>query len=285
MGAIHETLLHDRMFPFMLRYRVKSVAGRKTKFHWHDWYEVLFVHEGCGTFFIDPFFYEMRQGDVFLVPGDVLHQTIPDAGDPFMVTVIQFHPSLMNPSSYGEPFGYLESFQGRTPRKYNLTEEQQSVLSAKLDIMHREDVEKERGYRHAMLLMFHYAMIDLNRIGGDREAPSFAPRSEAWMKEILAYIENHLMEELSLTHLAAQALVSPAHFSRVFKQMTGLHVPAYLRTKRLILVKDLLAQTDMPINRIAERCGFASPSNFHKIFKEQMGCTPAAYRKRNEVTG
>ncbi|MCC2684432.1 MAG: AraC family transcriptional regulator [Paenibacillaceae bacterium] len=285
MGAIREHLQHDHMFPFILRYQFHGIAGLKSKFHWHDWYEVLFVHEGCGTFFIDPSFYEMKQGDVFLLPGGIIHQTIPDRLQSYTVSVIQFDPELINPNSYGDQFGYLEAFRQHSPTKLNLTETQQIGINVVLEQMFQEMKTRERGYRHSIILLFQKILIDINRIGGVREVHPAASRSEAWMKEIFVYIENHLMEELSLTHLAAQALVSPAHFSRVFKQMTGLHVPAYLRTKRLMLVKDLLSQTDMPINRIAERCGFASPSHFHKIFKEQMGCTPAAYRKSNEVTG
>ena len=44
-------------------------------------------------------------------------------------------------------------------------------------------------------------------------------------------------------------------------------------------LKELLSETDIPINEIAEKAGFANPNYFHKIFKSYMDTSPLNYRK------
>jgi AraC family transcriptional regulator len=100
-----------------------------------------------------------------------------------------------------------------------------------------------------------------------------------WMKDVLIYIDQNLGEKLDLDFLAKKASVSPAHFSRVFKQLIGMNVTDYIRTKRIIAVKELLLCSKNKINTIAETCGFESMPHFYRTFKKQTHMTPTAYRK------
>jgi AraC-like DNA-binding protein len=100
------------------------------------------------------------------------------------------------------------------------------------------------------------------------------------MQPILQYIDLHHTEPgLSLSDLAARVAVSSAHFSRVFKQLTGMNVTDYVNAKRIVTAKELLATTPGGIERIAERCGFESLPHFHRLFKKLAGTTPGAYRR------
>ena len=98
----------------------------------------------------------------------------------------------------------------------------------------------------------------------------------------------HLAEELPLEDLAAAAYLSPFHFARLFKKLTGLPPHTYLAALRLERARTLLATTDASVTEIAARVGYANSSHFGKAFRQSNGLTPRAFRAalvRAEVRG
>lgn len=87
-----------------------------------------------------------------------------------------------------------------------------------------------------------------------------------------------LDQELSLKDLAAASYLSPFHFSRLFKKLTGATPHAYLAGLRTATAQKLLAETDLSITEISSRVGYSSPSHFSKGFRQATGLTPRAFR-------
>jgi AraC family transcriptional regulator len=88
----------------------------------------------------------------------------------------------------------------------------------------------------------------------------------------------HLDRELPLEEIAAAAYLSPFHFARLFKKLTGASPHAYLATLRVERAQTLLAETDLSIAAVSERVGYSSPSHFTKAFHQTVGLTPRAFR-------
>jgi AraC-like DNA-binding protein len=100
------------------------------------------------------------------------------------------------------------------------------------------------------------------------------------MRDTLAHIDaNVACPELKLADLSRRASITPSHFSRVFKQLTGMTVTEYVAAKRIVAAKELLARTDGSVSSICGQCGFESESYFYKIFKALTGMTPSAYKR------
>lgn len=89
----------------------------------------------------------------------------------------------------------------------------------------------------------------------------------------------HLNRELPLEEIASAAHLSPFHFARLFKKLTGASPHAYLATLRNARAQTLLAETDLSISEISARVGYSSPSHFTKAFRQATGMTPRAFRK------
>jgi transcriptional regulator GlxA family with amidase domain len=85
-------------------------------------------------------------------------------------------------------------------------------------------------------------------------------------------------ESLSVADLAAAANLSPAHFSRQFKQAFGESPHQYLLTRRLERAADLLRTTDWSIARICFAVGARSVGSFTTSFHRTFGRTPVDYR-------
>lgn len=98
----------------------------------------------------------------------------------------------------------------------------------------------------------------------------------------------HLERELPLEELASAAYLSPFHFARLFKKVTGASPHAYLASLRIERAQTLLAATDASVSEIAARVGYGSPSHFTKAFRQSTGLTPRAFRAalvKTEVRG
>jgi AraC family transcriptional regulator len=89
----------------------------------------------------------------------------------------------------------------------------------------------------------------------------------------------HMSRELTLEEIASAAHLSPFHFSRLFKKLTGATPHAYLAGLRAARARDLLAETDLSVTEVGARVGYMSSSHFSKAFRQSTGISPRAYRK------
>ena len=93
------------------------------------------------------------------------------------------------------------------------------------------------------------------------------------------YMKNHLNEPISLEELGRLTDYSALHILRLFKRDTQKTPHAYLTGLRMALARELLAEKELTIAQIAEKCGFVSESHFQALFKKQTGMSPGQYRR------
>jgi len=99
------------------------------------------------------------------------------------------------------------------------------------------------------------------------------------LRRVRAHIAEHLGETLRLPTLATCAGLSVSHFSRCFRNSTGMTPHAYLMEQRLWKARTLLGSTRLPIAEIALRTGFSDQSHFTRHFHRRMSYAPHAYRQ------
>lgn len=101
--------------------------------------------------------------------------------------------------------------------------------------------------------------------------------------EIIAYIQSHYHEELSIEHFAQQMNMSVGHFSRTFKEEVGEKYVEYIAKCRMAMAKQYLLQTDMKIDDIAEQVGYWGRNSFIRNFRRYEGITPAKFRSMHQA--
>ncbi len=92
-------------------------------------------------------------------------------------------------------------------------------------------------------------------------------------------MHTQLDQDLSLRDLAAASYLSPFHFARLFKKITGATPHNYLAAVRANRAQLMLAETDLSITEIGTRVGYLSASHFTKAFRLATGATPREFRK------
>ena len=92
-------------------------------------------------------------------------------------------------------------------------------------------------------------------------------------------MHSQLDQDLTLKSLAAASYLSPFHFARLFKKLTGASPHNYLAGIRAARAQLLLAETDLSVTEIGARVGYLSGSHFTKAFRLATGATPREFRK------
>ncbi len=92
-------------------------------------------------------------------------------------------------------------------------------------------------------------------------------------------MHTQLDQDLTLRALAAASYLSPFHFARLFKKLTGSTPHNYLAGIRAARAQLLLAETELSITQVGARVGYLSASHFTKAFRLATGATPREFRK------
>jgi AraC-like DNA-binding protein len=92
-------------------------------------------------------------------------------------------------------------------------------------------------------------------------------------------MHTQLDQDLTLRALAAASYLSPFHFARLFKKLTGSSPHNYLAGIRATRAQLLLAETDLSVTEIGARVGYLSGSHFTKAFRIATGATPREFRQ------
>ena len=98
------------------------------------------------------------------------------------------------------------------------------------------------------------------------------------MNDIVAFVDEHYMNELSLDKLSTRFFLSREHISRRFKQEVGMTLTSYVIHLRINQAKQWLIETDEKMYSIALKLGYQDENYFSKLFKKIVGMTPIEYR-------
>lgn len=106
-------------------------------------------------------------------------------------------------------------------------------------------------------------------------------KSRAFSKPVvlcLDYIYEHLNQPLRVEDLAREVGLSPSYLSTIFKKEMGVSLSEYIMGRRIKAACNMLQFSGYSYAEIADELAFSSQSHFTKVFREQTGYTPKAYR-------
>jgi AraC family transcriptional regulator len=113
-------------------------------------------------------------------------------------------------------------------------------------------------------------------VEGQSVRRGLAPWQERRAKEAMSA---NLDKDISIAQLASECGLSSSHFARAFRQATGWPPHRWLLERRLETARDLLLNSQMPLQKIANACGFSDQSHLSRTFRRMVGTSPAAWRR------
>ena len=244
--------------------------------HDHSAVEILLTLEGSVTYTVDDIVYQVRKGEVLIIPPDMQHAL--SMGEESSRYLFLFEP---------EGILSMRDIKTLTPyfhRPFHLRDGSEAHVRIRELLLKLKDVYEKRELMWNTVcysyLLRVYAILGQRYLNGVRNRIPDGGRiveSEV-ITASMTYINNHYKQDLSLEDVAEFAGFSRYYFSRSFKKQTGYSFKDYLCEKRLQVATDLLIRTDKSMKDVAAESGFGSVATFNRVFREKKGCTPTQFR-------
>jgi transcriptional regulator GlxA family with amidase domain len=143
-------------------------------------------------------------------------------------------------------------------------------------------VEEDLG-RDVAMEAARWLVVFLQRPGGQAQFSaqlSAQAADRAPLRDLQAWIPDHLDEDLSVPALARRACMSDRNFARAFRRETGLTPGAYVEAARVERARIALESGDQPVETVARQAGFGTVETMRRAFRRRVGVSPADYRTR-----
>ena len=137
----------------------------------------------------------------------------------------------------------------------------------------------QRQYAEALGIVLMHELVRINGGLAPREPVSRGGLAPWQQKRVATYIEERVADDIPLATLAELARLSPYHFCRSFKRSFGMPPHRYHASRRIERAKQLLADRELSITRVALKIGFSDTSAFTAAFHRLTGQTPSCYRR------
>jgi transcriptional regulator GlxA family with amidase domain len=143
-------------------------------------------------------------------------------------------------------------------------------------------VEEDLGHAVAMTVA-RRLLLFLRRTGGQAQFSEALRRQGDETppgRDLAAFVAEHLDEPLPVERLARRAGMTVRSATRWFQAHHSLSPAKFVRRIRVEEARRLLADSDLTLDAICQRSGLGDASTFYRVFREDVGLSPAAYRNR-----
>ena len=255
-------------------FHLKDDRGATVGFHYHEFYKVVFLLTGSGSYNVEGSNYQLISGDIVLVGSRCVHKPHFEPGIVYERVILYISPDLLRQGSTAD-YALEELFSGSNGHVLRPTDSfrrRMLTLTAQL-----EEEMSETGPGSSVLARCRLFEM-LVRIGREMSETvtslpgPFFPKDEK-IREILRFIDGTLSEELSIDVLASKFYISKYHMMRRFREETGSSIHTYMSEKRLLWARDMIKE-GVSATDACFRSGFRSYSAFSRAFGKLFGVTP-----------
>lgn len=240
--------------------------------HYHNHYEIYFLTRGSVRYFIGDKVYDLRAGDIALIPPHVIHKTatLEERGSERLL--IAFTPEFI-----------LKRPDDRILECFRLGCFKNPPVS---DIIYNAENEFKLSDEYSEELISGYIREILTKLTRLYEKDYKVKRRSInpTVENAVHYIDDNYGADISLSSVARQFAVSESHFSRQFKLYTGFGLNEYITLVRIKNAERLLLTSHISVTETAARCGFNSSSYFTAVFRKIRGITPKALQTKSRRT-
>lgn len=253
--------------------------------HWHPEMEIFLLVEGKAHISFADGEFDLKPGEGFFANSGVLHGVSNPGRDVCHYHSMVFDTAILSGVS-GSAYEilYLRPFmeQGISRHIFRPDDCQQGKMIAELfSNAFTVCMDEADGYEFLVRNLLSQIFLILRQYPGNvRDRKS--SQQEQRMKQMLAWLDEHYMEMITVAQLADAAGICVRECQRSFANILHMSPIKYLNRRRVTVAAEFLISTDMSISEIGLCCGFDNPSYFAKQFKMITGMTPKAYRKNND---
>jgi AraC-like DNA-binding protein len=277
-GSFEKTILEPD-FPFRLFFNDGYVS---TPHHWHEDIEIIYLVEGRLKVGISNDIYSLTKGDILFIGSGAVHCFFEEMGLSTRA-VIQFRMSIYDTFLSGNQD--TRTIRPTFNQSMHLTSgtEIHGLMERQIKELIKEHSEGKEGYKLFLKgRLYDLAGILLRYMPKgvySKEAESNQMEKLKRLDKVFQYVEKNYQESIDLGEISGVAGFSKYHFSRFFKETTGVTFLDYLNNFKIAKAEWFLLYDKDSTLDIAYKSGFNSVKTFNRVFKDIKGCAPMEYRK------
>lgn len=274
MECYQEKIKTENGIPAKIFFGGSGLDKLRYPLHWHHNLEFDLVLEGCIRGRAGKRIVQAEKGEIFFANSGELHET--DASGSGIMRSVTV---LLSDDLLQEYCPDLESYYFFFERG----SEQEKKIAGRILECARIYEEKNPYYELELAVVLRQICLILLRECRYEKSESAIAGNEhkniRKVKKAIAYMEEHYDNSISVQDMGRVMGMTPAYFSRFFRQTAGETFHSYLTKIRLYRAEQQLLGSDKSITEIGFACGFPNIKSFIEAFKREYGCTPAKYRK------
>ena len=262
--------------PYVETHRDVSFSNAQLNLHSHTFYELLYCCNDCGAeYLVGADRYRLQKGDIVFVPPGISHRPLlPDhVTEPYERYVLWISPAFVEefieryaPDGKQTVYGTLLRTGGT---KWEL-------LGGYFRRGVWEAENQAAGWRAAVIGNTITLLTLMGRSILERTASVLKAEKPDLLNEVLAYIELHLSEKITLEETAKHFYVSVSTITQLFRQKMGTSFYRCVTQQRLISAKTLINE-GKSLEDVSRAVGFTDYSTFYRAFKKEYGITPRQF--------
>ncbi|MBQ8551768.1 MAG: AraC family transcriptional regulator [Clostridia bacterium] len=269
-------------------YSIKTKLGiTSSTMHYHDMWEIFFVHEGILTEHFADHELKIESGYLILIPPGVPHSTISTKQSATISSHIRIEIEDSKKSNLNK---FLSDFSLKplaipeaVPPKLDTIKDmyQRWRKSGRCNLLLAENIGAQ--LRILMCELISSLMPQTNQSTLIYKRPTF---SDASIIDLIMLRNPYskFNNELTLEIIAETLGYSVEHTSRIIKKRFGKSFRTLVYETKIEYAKYCLSDSDMSPNEIAKLLQYGTVNNFTKCFKAAVGETPVEYRRRCRIS-
>ena len=255
--------------------------------HWHEEFEILYLHQGETTYRVNGQAYPVKSGDIVFVPGNAIHEASSPIQKEIKSYCIIFHPNLLQSFDYDLcQHQYITPLiTGTLPLLHHIKKDTPLHIDILPHILQILELNHFKPYGYELMIKSLLLLVTSICITHSNQAKPSAPtiKHTVLIKDAIDYIHQNYYKKFEINQLSSRLNITDEHFCRLFKCYTNKRPIEYLNEYRIELAAKQLLATNEPILSVALDCGFENASYFTKKFKEQKGITPKQFRQQHRL--
>ena len=254
-------------------------------FHMHPHYELYLFIQGKVQILIEDESFDAHPMDLFIFPPGVLHRALVlDSSVPYERAYLYITRKALSDMS-DDSFPILRILEASTSRgeySYHTDRDSAAQLVRLLDECIHDAASLDPSA--SLLNRCRVNMLALISCKTVQRKDALTPRPPDRITEIIRYINDHILEPLSLDSLADRFYISKYTLLHEFKNYANISVHQYILYKRILYARQLMQNGISPGNA-AKQSGFNDYVGFYRAFVRQNAITPQAYYAGARRTG
>lgn len=265
-----------------------KAAPRKLRKAFYGFYLMILKEAVCGDIRYGHSRYDYEEGTlVFIGPGQIFGSNSGEQMYKPKGIGIAFHPDLIKGSTLGAKIWEYTFFSYQLNEALHISDREKNLIldhlqKIQFELQHTLDKHSKRLLINNLELLLNYCLRFYDRQFSARDTinQGILGKFEQLLTQFFVETQTTDLGLPSVTYFAEKLNLSPHYFGDLVRKETGKTALEIIQSKLIDEAKERIHHPDRTMSEVAFSLGFKYPQHFTRLFKQQVGLTPRAYRNQ-----